>query len=727
MKSDLKKLGLASIVVVIVVFIYHGWFSSGIIARGDWRALSSARTLDFLGPPSVWDEAQAGGFSILYTGIDSARLPLFNLQANLHKNFGLGFEWTERIIWFFPFLIFSTLSIYLLSKRLFKNTLVSFFATIYFVSNNFIIFRLHGAQIDLAMTYALAPLSIYFFVRGVEEKRLIFAILNGLVLSAAVYHDLRIAILIVLIQAAYGLYYSLLLAPDKLKNLRVCVKNLAASGVLVLSFNIFWLLPLAIGFRSSLLPTSDLLMSNMGRSLSRTDFINALALSIGANSKWNRFIYLDGQIVTAALFPILLIIYGASFLAKPRKDYLFWFLASIVLAFFAKGLNPPLSSINALFYNYVPLSAMYREPSKLLMVGGTAISLCFGLGCAGILSRIKRSEWRTSALLGLAFLPILVILPALFGSKSLRSTEGGSSFKPFVAPSYFEFERWLNQQEAGYKSVFLPGGPGYNFFSRQFPIYEPVTSSQTKSSFGSYFGYRFGAVDGLRSPDDRVLPAMLRLLNVKYLFLAPPDDTIWPWYAKGARSLFRDMLLGIDEFKKTENEDIFVLENPVPRFYLSRQLVHIDGDFEEVLGELLDSQVDLQALTLVDGKTADSISSKDIVTPTPSDTLPEVEVEKLGNARYKIKISDPPEGKFYLNFQDGYDSNWQINGTVQSSLSAAGTNYFELANESGSSSLELVLEHRLQKYLDVGWKITKTSWLVVFLILICAKLKKLKN
>jgi len=714
MKINWEKVGLAAIVVLAIVLIYNGWFNGRMLARGDWRAWAPARMLDYLGSPSVWDEARGGGFPVLYTGIGPARFPLYNLQANLHKLLGLGFEWTGRLIWFFPFLIFSTVSIYLLSKRLFKHTLVSFFATIYFLSNNFIVFRLHGAQMYMAMAYALAPLSIYLFVRGIEEKKLIFAALNGLVLSAAVYNDLRIVVLIVGMQAAYGLYYSLVLAEDRSKALCAGVKNLALSGIVVLLFNIFWLIPLAIGFRSSLLSPSNLSSLKMVESLSRTDFFNALALSMGANPKWGGFVYLKGQIITAALFPILLIIYGVSLLAKPRRDYLFWFLSAIVLTFFAKGLNPPLSGLNAFFYNYVPLAAMYRLPSKFLLVGGTAISLCFGLGCAGILAKIKSVMWRIPALLCLAFLPILVLLPSLFGSKSLKSTAGGSSFRPFVPSAFFEFEEWLNQQEPGYKSIFLPGGPSYIFFSNQFPAYDPVTSSQSDSSFGSYFLYRFKTGNGLQSADDKVLPAMLRLLNVRHIFLAPPDHSGWAWVRRGARSLYSGLLSRIGAFEETENENILVLADTAPRFYLSRQLVQIDGDFEEAISGLIDSEVNLQMITLVDKKVSGSISSKEAIALVSSDGLPEVEVEKLGNAKYKLEILYPPEGRFYLNFQDGFDSNWQIDDTIQSSLSAAGTNYFELAGNGGEgSSLELILEHRLQKYLDVGWRVTQVSWIVV--------------
>ena len=723
MKVNWEKVGLAAIVALVVVLIYHGWFNTRMLARGDWSAKSPAWMRDYLGAPSVWNEAYFGSAPQVFGGA-LVKFPLFHLQAQLHKIFGFDFALTERIIWFFPFLIFSTLSIYLLAKYLFKHTLVSFFATIYFIANNFIIFRLHGAQLNLAMVYALTPLGLYLFIRGLKEKKIFFAFLWGIVSSLMVWYEPRITIISLALQGSYGLYYVFVLASERRDSFKTLAKNLLIGGVVLLLFNIFWLLPFAIDFQAATPSGSGFFSLDTVKSLSRTKFFDALVLSIGADSRWKRFIYLDGQIITAALFPIILIVYGASFLAKPRKDYLFWILASFGLAFMAKGLNPPLSRFNFFFYNYVPLASMYRLPSKFLMVGGTAISLCFGLGCAGILAKIRDTRWRASVFATLVFLPILVLLPALFGSKSLKSTAGGSSFNPFVAPAYFEFEEWLNQQDDNHKSVSLPGTPRYCFFSRQHPLYGPPPLNRYKTtSFESYYRYRFRTLNGLQSFENKVLPEALRLLGIKCIFLAPQEAGTWASVMKGTRGLMEKALLEIDAFRKVGDQDIFVIEgDPAPRFYLSHQLVHIDGDFEEVIGSLIDSGVDLQAITLVDEKVPDAVSSNEAGF---FGRLGEVEFEKLGNSKYKIKIFDPPEGGFYLNFQDNYDSNWGIDEAIKPSLSALGTNYFLLENNGEKPHLELILEHRLQKYLDLGWRVTQISWVLVGGIILCKIMKRL--
>ena len=714
-RINLRNLGLFLIIFFIISLIYGSWFSGGMIARGDWKARSSDWMLNFIEPPSIWDEIDFGGISFLLGG-RLTRFPLLHLQAHLHKFFNLGFEWTERLIWFFPFLIIATFSIYILSLYLFKDILASFFATIYFIANNFIVFRLHGAQLTLGMSYALTPLSIYFFIRGLEEKKINLLFLNGVILSLIAYYDFRIVPLVLFVEFFYGLYH---------KRVYWLVKSLFLTIVFLFFSNIFWLLPLMADFGSAL--PADVVSAPLAdfKSLSRTDFFNALVLSIGSDSKKGGFIYLDGQIISAVLLVFLVIIYVFPFLIKPRKKPVFWLLLSIFFAFFAKGFNSPLSIINTLFYKWMPLATMYRLPTKFLLVGAMPISICFGLGCKAILERIEENiEAVLVVFVALAFLPIFTLSPALWGPNSLKSMKGGSSFNPFLAEDYFEFENWLGRQSGQYKSMFLPGAPSYYFFSRKFPRYEPLGTSQIESKSGSYFEYRFETLNGLQSPDDKVLPQVLRLLNVRYIFLAPRNGTMWAWYSEGMYDQFQKMLLGIEEFKKTENENIFIIEDSLPRFFISDKLVYLDGDLEEDLGQLLDVQVDFKNLTLVKDRTAVSISPKDVAAAVssgefkaiPADSS-EIKVEETGRAKYKITIFNPPKSKFYLNFQDGYDSNWQINDENKASLTALGTNYFPLSNEAGHSHLELILEHRLQKYLDLGWRIYRTFVLVVIVYL----------
>ena len=716
---DWKKLGLAATVVFIVLLIYHGWFSSKMIVRGDWKGWSSEGVLDHLGSPSIWIKMLSGGVSRLFGG-RATTFPLWHLQAHLRKLFGLGFAWTERILWFFPFLLISTVSIYTLSRYLLKNILVSFFATIYFIANNFIVFRMHGAQMNLGMGYALIPLSLYFYIRGLKEKKLHHAVLSSIVLCLMTWYALRLVPLVIFVQLLYGLYYYFFLTSRERSGFLMVVKSIALAALFLLLSNIFWLLPLTQDFGAALPADPELSSLSTLKSLSRTGFLDTLALSIGSDSKRGGFIYLDGQIITAALLPVLLIIYGCSLLAKPRRDYMFWFLLAIVLAFFAKGLNPPLSGLNAFFYNHVPLAAMYRLPTKFLLVAGAPISICFGLGCAAILSRIKKNRGLyVAALAILVSLPVMILAPALFGPNSLKSMKGGSSFKPFVSETYYEYEDWLRNQEGNYRSIFLPGTPSYYFFSESSPVH---TGSPSKSELRSFFKYKFGTLNGLKSLseqvalNERVLPAALRLAGVRYIFLAPEDDTLWAWYLRGIRRYYADGLSGLGTLEKTVLPDVFQIDAPLPNIYLSRELVVVREGLEKFLDRLLDAPVELENLTLVDEGT---VGVADLANLTGAGSLSDVRVKEVANAKYEITIVNPPEGRFYLNFLESYDPNWLVNNNLKASSSALGTNYFVLENDSEEPYLNLTLEHRLQKYLDLGWKASQVFWgaILIYLLL----------
>ncbi|MDP8265640.1 MAG: hypothetical protein P9M07_01700 [Candidatus Aceula meridiana] len=804
------------IVFSMIAAIYGPWFSSQMIARGDWKARSGEWMSDYRTPPSIWDHSDFGGVSFLYNG-RITRYPLFYLQAQLHQQLGLSFKWTERILWFFPFIIFSFLSMYLLSRYLFKNNLVAFFSIIYFISNNFIVFRMHGAQMTLGMAYALTPLALFLFIKGLKERKFIFIFLNGLSLSIMAYYDFRIIFLVIFIQFLYLCYYSFILSSEKIVSFYLGIKSFCLIGILFLFLNIFWILPLILSNLKASIPFSPFSFQEV---ITRTDFYNALVLSIGANSSLKGYLYLDQQIFTGLLVFLHMIIYGFYLLIKDKKEIAFWMLLSIFLAFFAKGLSAPFPEINSLFYQYMPFASIYRLPSKFLIVGGTSISLCFGAGCNALLSRMKRPKQHLILFLFLTLLPLFIIFPALFGPNSLKSMEGGSSFHPFVAKEYFQYEKWLKNQSSHYKVAVLPGTPSYYFFNNRFPRYEPLTNIQRRSEVGSYFS-EITNIYKLSLVNEKNISKALELINVKYVFLAPRDDTLWPWYPKDSYNKYTKKLLESEGLKRTKLDNIFTTTNPLPNFFISQKLLYIDGSLDHILSYFRDKKIDFEKSTLLDkqkesfvkpdhvaiavslnkfcpenntftlevnlpkidnyfiyfkqfsehigyieinGKRVERSSEKNtffIKTSFIKEGINVIDVAALssedagklinkhfiiadrsiqnvsssgsvnvvskeaGRARYKIQIYNSPKGKFYLNFLDSYDSNWKINEGDKALLSACGTNYFLIRNKEGDAHLEFVLEHMLQKHLDVGWRIFQISWISVAIYLLFRLIRRI--
>ncbi len=688
--------------IAVILVIYHPWiFDTDIIARGDWRARSPAWMLDYLDSPSIWDKAICGG-KLFFTGGGSARFPLQQLQAIVYKYLGLGFNWTERLIWFFPFLVIAPVSIFLLVKYLFKDKNAALFAALYFVSNNFVVFRLHTGQMNLCMTYALTPLALYFFIRALRERIWFFAFLQAVVLCVASYYELRIVPLIVVFQIGYWVYSVFFLAENKARSVKRGLSVFAVTVFCLVLANVFWLLPM---FQSSIgksVPHSVSTMSigTIKQSLSRTGFLDALVSSIGADSDWGGFIYFDSQILTFLLIPVFLLVYVFSLLTAEKKRVYFWLGAAVLFALFAKGINPPFSFINALFYKYIPLAVMYRLPTKFLLVGATAVSICFGLGCSNLLQKLRRKGYLRITLACLLFLlPVLVIYPALFSSKkSFEATGVGTTFEPYLPSKYFEYDAWLRRQEAGYKMIILPGD-SYSLFSSKYPRYFPAASYQKESVLGKAYYYYLWDREGLEAlvndynNAQNNLRTVLAKGNIRYVFLAPDKDFLWPWHPPFRKELLEQVFSAMSNFlEPTELENVYIVPDALPNFVVS-----LGGP----------------------------VSVENAVDPVSG---VEINYSLVDNAHYVVEVDNAPKATFYLNFLDGYDSGWVLDGKVYSEMSSMGMNYFEVDNAKRLSTVKFELEHNLQKYVDAGWAVTQVFWYgLVLSLTVIAGLPAMRN
>jgi hypothetical protein len=806
---------------LLIMLIYHPWFSNSMIARGDWKALSSTWMLDYTSWPSVWNDSDFGGISFLYLGRLS-RFLLWHLQGIIHQQCNLGFEWTEKIIWFFPFLFFSVLSMYLLVKMLFNDQIITAFAILFFLTNNFIVFRMHGAQLTLGMAYALTPLALYFFIKALQKEKLKSQLnnilLNGFILSIISYYDYRTVPLVLFLQLICGSYFLWFLNKSIRLTFFKLVSYFTIIGIFLILSNFFWIFPTVLNLSASLDQSSSFFSIQILRSLSRTNLYHALGLSIGSNAGGD-YIYGIDQINSGLISILIIIIYGFSLLYKPRKLTIVWLLLSLMFAFLAKGVNSPFANINYLLYKYIPLFSMYRLPSKFLLIGGAVpISILFAVGSRSILHCFSNIVIKKTFMVVLILLPFLVIMPSLIGHNSLKNHKGGSSFKPFVSDKYFIMEKWLGERPSGFKSAFFPGAPSYYFFSSEYPRYEPLSQMQKQSTVGSFYHHKFRTLSEIKKDNyDYTIADLLRFLNVKYVFIAPEDDTMWYWHPKSARDEYFFMLEASKGINKAEFNSIYLVDNPLPNLYINSNIIFIDGNLHVIFDYLRNKNIDLQKVSFVDKhynhsfdidnsiiaislaeakkeknvftshvwlpaksnyqlclsvpeaakvkyfvingqKVANSSVDNDFVTIPKEMTVKgkntiqlvvlsekyiedlinghiiltydnfiikshfdtEVIIKKDSASKYHINIVNPPDRKFYLNFLESYDSDWEINQKLVPDVSAQGTNIFEINNESLSrnSQIKLTLEHKRQKYLDVGFKITLLFGIVIGLVFI---------
>lgn len=537
-------------VFAIIYFVYRGWFNWEIIARGDWKARSAGWIKDWFDAPYAWDAGDFGGVPFANAG-RIVRWPLYFLQAFLNQVFALPYSLTERIIWFFPFLLLAPVGIYLLTKELFKSRIAAFVSIFVFVFNNFVLFRAHGAQMGLLMCYALTPLVLFFFIRAFKKKFWVNILASSLVLVLIAYNDVRLATLVFAVMFFYSVYVYVsnryfatesVHKPSSQQFVKACVSAL----VILFIFNAFWILPTFLSKQDVSFGGEAFSSLETVESLSRTSFLHTLSLSMGDDNKYGKFVYLPGQIDKRLLF-VLPLLAGLPFLLfkRRRREAAFWTILWLALAFMAKGLNPPLAFLNRVFYDNFPLASMFRLPDKFLYIMATPFAMLYGVACAEIIEKAKDLKFTTGVkklfykflVIGFFILaPLSVIFPALTGDSRLADTAGGSSFKSFVPPQYFAIEDWLNKQAPYYKTAWVQGTPVYDFFSFLHPRFEIRTGAQAQSLFGASYLNLFN----YENPNNYLhvykylvsvknFDKLMALVNIKYFMLPPKEDPDWAW------------------------------------------------------------------------------------------------------------------------------------------------------------------------------------------------------
>jgi len=100
-------------------------------------------------------------------------LPFLNIQALFYGfNLGLGFLF-----------FFYLLGLWIKSKNLNHNFLIKVIASVHYVFSCFTVYTLWQSQLFVMYLVAIFPLILYLFIKGVQENKKIYIILNSVILS----------------------------------------------------------------------------------------------------------------------------------------------------------------------------------------------------------------------------------------------------------------------------------------------------------------------------------------------------------------------------------------------------------------------------------------------------------------------------------------------------------------------------------------------------------------
>lgn len=502
------------VLFIVVGFIYRSWFYIfNTLSSGDWPYIFAENIREFripTEPPFLWLE------------------PYYQLTSKLGVQvFSLSWEITEKVFWFFPYLIISIISSFLFLKytstilRVGKNSLIFIFlGCLIFTTNTYILMLTGGGQMGVAVAYSLTPLVLLQLMKLINlsnfsSSKFKFLITSGLILGAQLMFDPRIFLLSILI----GLLYFLFMFKDV--NFKI-FKKIIFVLIVAIVINFFWILPNFGYFDTEYKSAVDAVNADY---LSFATFSNSISLF---HPNWPHNIFGKVGFMKPEFIIIPILAYGSLLLLNSKrqlkvqkfknnlaikqfsnKAILFFVFLGLLGAFLAKGTNPPFGEIYRRLSD-IPGFSAFRDPTKFytLVVLSYMVLIPFSLN--KLSEKVLGIKYKVLSIFSLIFLAywLILIKPAVFGQLT-------GTFKPNVVPKeYVAIKDFLNtRSEDLTKTLWVPSIQRFGFNSRS----NPAISSM------EIFGV--SSVSGVLSKfDESKTKQQLMDEEIKYVII--PDDVL---------------------------------------------------------------------------------------------------------------------------------------------------------------------------------------------------------
>jgi len=406
------------LVISVIGFIYRSWFTAFPLSSGDWPYLFIENIKEFSWIPEI---------RFLWLS------PYYQILTKIVVQY-VGVSWaiTEKIFWFFPFIILSFFSSYRLTK--------SALGALIYTTNTYALMIVGGGQMGVAMAYAVAPLVLKRFI--FQSSIFKSVLITGAILAIQVMLDPRIAILTLVASILYYVF--------KLREIPLL--PIGTSIGIAAFLNLYWIVPL---LRSQTSIAQQLGEATVGsvNFLSFATFEQTISL---LHPNWPENIFGKVHFMQPEFLFIPIIAFLSLLIAKKSRTVLYFSFLALLGAFLAKGANPPFSEVYVWLFDHVPGFILFRDPSKFYLYPALAFS---------ILIPITIQRRRGSKIFPLFFLLLwsFILREALLGKLT-------GTFRPMPMPAeYVKLKDFLNPQPQVFQTLWIPQRQRFGFSSKLHP------------------------------------------------------------------------------------------------------------------------------------------------------------------------------------------------------------------------------------------------------------------
>ena len=490
----------------------------------------------------AWGNQILGGSS----GLTVASAPVYGVLAFLQQNGVPGF--VLQATFFFVVLFLTLYGMYALTRELFPRAKenVWVLSAFFYVVNPYAMMNVWNRfLLNTVLFYAVLPVGLLIFIRGLNSRKYFYAILLGLVTSLCSYAFGAPAQTIIFWFVLFftGFFYFIFFEKSWF-----VVRYFLVSFFLWIIFN-FWWVSQQIYFRFSQAYSvaTDFFFSTAGN-LNALTFLsnilgkvqNVLLLQHAPFFKegydlpfsWPTFYSLMPTLFLQWL--VILAILAVAIRKIKERWILYFFTVFIIGVFFVKGNSPPLGELFTLLFQKISFLQFLRNPfEKTGILLAFGLSPLFGVAVVEVSNYFSQLNSRLSRLIlytGFFYVLIFFGFPfwtrLVFTGSNPPTNNLGVSLEIKVPNYYREADDWLQQQQGAlFRFISFPlGGEGiFNNWGKGYAGAElsGVLFSTPSISYNTTIPFYNDLVKGIEELflTQKDFYKVASIFNVKYLML----------------------------------------------------------------------------------------------------------------------------------------------------------------------------------------------------------------
>lgn len=479
----------AIVLIALSAIIYHRWLSFGIFSFADYLYRFPESLTDY-GSLTVWRSGLGLGTPNL-----SVWMIIFDAFTAWAGRFSGGSNVADKLTVFWPFVFITPVAAYALARHMLKSQAASFVAALAYAFNTYFLAINTQGHFSLSVAGSFVPLVLLFFIRSMETASRTDAVLASLSMLAIGSYDFRVAYVTAGILLIYVPFFVLSEGEGLRKPVRRICGNLLAFGSLLLSFNLFWIIPFAK--MGSLAENSVLSRGIINFYL---DIPRAFSLThpfwTGAEPVW-----FEPQPIPAWNWLIPILAVSGLWLLRKNRNVVFFGLVALFGIILSKQTSAPFGDLYYWLHRHLPGFSAFREASKFYFLIALGYSVLIGAFVAGISKRFpKRRILHVSA---------FVLASGLF-LWNARSVIDGRMESIFVPRQVSEDEAKLRMAVNGgqefSRTLFVPLNSDFTTFSSRHPR---IDAAEMEKTAWARFGRNPGQ-GGEEERTDRIRSILLR-------------------------------------------------------------------------------------------------------------------------------------------------------------------------------------------------------------------------